>query len=100
VCRSSYRPHSRTIGTSSPLPEIFGNFKITENGGTIYTRTCTLHMCEQGNGYGPDGFISTGLRSSKDGDEKATRVKWGKGGPDGWRRDAISKVPPNLGFGL
>ena len=51
-------------------------------------------MCEQGKGYGPDGFISTGLRSSKDGDEKATRVKWGKGGPDGWRRDAISKVPP------
>ena len=59
-------------------------------------------MCEQGKGYGPDGFISTGLRSSKDGDEKATRVKWGKGGPDGWRRDAISKVrpPPLRAWGL
>lgn len=48
--------------------------------------------CSEGNGYGPDGFMSSTLRKSNDGDVKATRLKWGKGGPDGWRRDSISKV--------
>ena len=42
--------------------------------------------------------MSSTLRKSNDGDVKATRLKWGKGGPDGWRRDSISKVSPSPPF--
>jgi len=58
-------------------------------------------MCSDGNSYGPDGFLATGLRFSKD-DSTGARAKFGKGGPDGWRRDSISlvKLEPEFKTGI
>ena len=48
--------------------------------------------CTAGNWYGPDGFISSATRSSKDDNGKKIRSEFGKGGPVGWRKDGLSKV--------
>ena len=67
-------------------------------GGDPYTKEdkwCTTikgkQSCSSGNGYGPDGVLANGKRSSND-DDKATRNLWDKGGPDGWRRDSLSEI--------
>jgi hypothetical protein len=55
--------------------------------------------CTAGNWYGPDGFVSSGKRSSRDDNGKAIRDKFGKGGPPGWRKDGLSKVKLEPEFG-
>mmetsp|Transcript_12875 Transcript_12875/g.20239 ORF Transcript_12875/g.20239 Transcript_12875/m.20239 type:complete len:315 (+) Transcript_12875:61-1005(+) len=47
-------------------------------------------VCSEGAGYGKDGYFSSRLANSND-DSKKTRGLWDKGGPDGWRRDSLSK---------
>jgi len=55
--------------------------------------------CTAGNWYGPDGFISSATRSSKDDNGKKIRSEFGKGGPVGWRKDGLSKVKLAPEFG-
>jgi len=55
-------------------------------------------QCSEGTPYGPDGFLSTGLRTSRD-DNASARKRFGKGGPDGWRTDGLSKVKLEPEFG-
>jgi len=55
--------------------------------------------CTAGNWYGPDGFVTSSQRASRDDNGKAIRDKFGKGGPPGWRKDGLSKVKLEPEFG-
>jgi len=55
-------------------------------------------ICSEGKGYGPDGYMSSRVKQSRD-DSKKTRQSWDKGGPSKWRKDGISKYKLEPEFG-